>query len=69
MVIAVVVSLELAALAATAAVLHLLAAALIAARGIRRQPGGISTTTPPLPPGRADRPRGRTPGLSPRRAG
>ena len=44
MVIAVVVSLGLAALAASAAVLHLLAdAALIAARGIRRQPGGIST--------------------------
>ncbi len=35
----------LAALAATVAVLHLLAgaAALIAARGIRRRPGGIST--------------------------
>jgi hypothetical protein len=43
-VIAVVVSLGQAALAATVAVLHLLAAAaLIAARGIRRRPGGIST--------------------------
>jgi hypothetical protein len=34
---------RLAALATTVAVLHLLAAAVMAARSIRRRPGGIST--------------------------
>jgi hypothetical protein len=41
--VAIAVVVGLAALAATVAVLHLLAAAaVIAARGIRRRPGGIS---------------------------